>query len=176
MVYLIYFYGDVMEYVKERTCSFFGHRKIAVTDELKARLCREIENLIINEKVDTFLFGSKSEFDSLCYDAVSEFKVKYPDIKRIYVRAAYADVDKSYTDYLLEYYEHTYFPEKIREAGRASYVERNREMIANSKFCVVYYDKNYLLPRKNGCLPKSGTAAAYDFAVKNKNKIINLCE
>lgn len=163
-----------MEYVKERTCSFFGHRKIAVTDEMKARLCREIENLIVNEGVNTFLFGSKSEFDNLCYDVVSDFKVKYPDIKRVYVRAAYADVDKSYTDYLLEYYEYTYFPEKIRGAGRASYVERNREMIVNSKFCVVYYDKNYLPPLQNGYRRRSGTAIAYDFALKNKNEIINL--
>ena len=45
---------------KEKTCCFFGHRKINETEELKNRLYEIIENLIVNEKVDTFLFGSKS--------------------------------------------------------------------------------------------------------------------
>ena len=76
--------------------------------------------------------------------------------------------------------EGTYFPEHMENAGRASYVERNQEMINHSKFCVVYYDKNYLPPRRKNSKrdlfdyqPKSGTAVAYDYAVKNKKIIIN---
>ena len=48
------------------TACFFGHRKIDETEELKNKLYEIIEKLIVNEKIDTFLFGSKSEFDSLC--------------------------------------------------------------------------------------------------------------
>ena len=69
----------------------------------------------------------------------------------------------------------------MENAGRASYVERNQEMINHGKFCVVYYDKNYLPPRRKNSKrdlfdyqPKSGTAVAYDYAVKNK-KIITNC-
>ena len=35
---------------KEKTCCFFGHRKIDETEELKNRLYEIVENLIVNEK------------------------------------------------------------------------------------------------------------------------------
>ena len=59
-------------------CCFLGHRTINETEELKSKLIEIIEKLIVNEKVDTFLFGSKSQFDSLCLELVSEIKEKYP--------------------------------------------------------------------------------------------------
>ncbi len=46
--------------MKDKTCCFFGHRTINETEELKERLTEIIEKLIVKEKVDTFLFGSKS--------------------------------------------------------------------------------------------------------------------
>ena len=46
----------------ENTACFFGHRKINETEELKSKLIEIIEKLIVDEKVDTFLFGSKSRF------------------------------------------------------------------------------------------------------------------
>jgi len=162
------------------TCCFFGHRKIDETEELKNNLNKIIENLIVNEKVNTFLFGSKSEFDRLCLKIVTELKEKYPHIKRIYVRAEYQHINKQYLNYLSESYEDTYYPEQIVNSGRASYAERNQEMINKSKFCVIYYDKNYLPPRRKNSKqdladyqPKSGTAIAYNYAVKKKREIIN---
>ena len=81
---------------------------------------------------------------------------------------------------LLEHYEGTYFPEHMENAGRASYVERNHEMINKSAFCVVYYNENYLPPRRRiskwdllDYQPKSGTAIAYDYANRKGLKIIN---
>ena len=59
---------------KEKTCCFFGHRKIDGTEELKNNLCGIIENLIVNENVDTFLFGKKSQFDDLCHKITTELK------------------------------------------------------------------------------------------------------
>ena len=165
---------------KEKTCCFFGHRKIDETQELKNNLCEIIENLIVNEKVETFLFGSKSQFDELCHKIVTELKEKYPHIKRIYVRSAYQYIPDWYEKSLLENNEGTYFPEYMENAGRASYVERNQEMINKSDFCIVYYDENYLPPRRKNSRrdlfdyqPKSGTAVAYVYAVKKKKKIIN---
>ena len=52
----------------------------------------------------------------------------------------------------LKHYEGTYFPEHVENAGRASYVEHNQEMINHSKFCVVYYDENYLPPRRKNSI------------------------
>lgn len=42
--------------------AFIGHRTINNTEALKDKLKRIVENLIVNENADTFLFGSKSEF------------------------------------------------------------------------------------------------------------------
>ena len=167
-----------MENLKPEICCFFGHREITVTDELVLKLSTEIEKLIAINNVHTFLFGSNSRFDELCYMVVSKLKEKHTHIKRVYVRAAYADIDNRYEKYLLQRYEESYYPQSIRGAGKASYVERNREMINNSTFCIVYHDENYLPPRRKGnsknltdYQPKSGTKLAFEYA-RRKNKII----
>ncbi|MEE1161333.1 MAG: hypothetical protein U0K70_04660, partial [Acutalibacteraceae bacterium] len=137
--------------MKERTCCFIGHRKIEDTLELRRELYDSIERLITDEKVDTFLLGSKSRFNDLCYELLTAIKEKHPHIKRIYVRAEYSYIDDSYKEYLLKYYEDTYYPEKIIGAGKAVYVERNCEMINNSRFCIFYYDEqNAPTTRKSG--------------------------
>ena len=153
--------------MKERTCCFIGHRKIEETSELRTELYEIIERLITDENVDTFLFGSKSQFNELCRDIVTKIKEKYPQIKRIYVRAEYPNIDNYYKNYLLESYEDTYYPNKIIGAGKATYVERNCEMINNSRFCIVYYDELHV-PTKR----KSGTEIALGYAVKHKKEII----
>ena len=169
----------------EKTACFLGHRKIDVTDELTNRLYREIENLITADGIDTFLFGSKSQFDDLCYTVVTDLKSKYPNIQRVYVRAENEYIDgegsRAYREGLAEYYEKTYYPESVSGAGKAVYVKRNYEMIDKSSVCVVYYDENYRPPRRKQSRrdltdyqPKSGTGVAYKYAEKKKRRIINL--
>lgn len=164
-----------------KSCCFFGHRKIEHTEELKKQIYENTEKLILNENVDTFYFGSRSEFNSLCREIMKDLKEKYPNINRIYIRAEYAYISDSYKDYLHEDYDDTYFPEKAINAGKASYVERNQIMIDKSDFCIVYYNENYLPPmRKNSrrdlfaYQPKSGTKIAYDYAEKKDKTIIRL--
>ena len=153
--------------MQENTCCFIGHREINETEELKEKLLKIIENLIINKGVDTFLFGSKSRFNSLCLELVSKLKETHLEIKRIYVRAEYPEIDDDYLSYLLEQYEGTYYPERLLGAGRAVYLERNVEMIEKSHFCIFYYDEKSL-PIKR----KSGTRIALDYAVRKKRMIM----
>ena len=134
---------------REHSCCFFGHRKIDETPKLTENLKKTVESLIKEKGVTYFCFGSNSEFDSLCHKVVTDLKEKYPYIQRIDVRSAYSDITDSYKAYLLEDYEETYFPEKMRGAGKAAYVERNQEMVNQSSFCVVYFDENYAPPRRN---------------------------
>lgn len=148
----------------ENTCCFFGHRKINDSKELREKIVEVVERLIVKDKVDTFLFGSKSEFDSLCLEIVSKLKEKYGYIKRIYVRAEFQFIKDNYRKYLLNFYDDTYFPEKVIGAGKAVYIQRNYEMIDKSKYCVVYYEPS--LTRK------SGTKIALDYAVKRGREII----
>ena len=155
--------------MKNYTCCFFGHRTINETEELRKKVTENIERLITDKYVDTFLFGSKSQFDTICLEIVTELKEKYPLIWRKYVRAEYPFISDAYREYLLESYDETYYPKKILGAGRAVYVRRNIEMIDNSKYCIVYYDENYSLPNR-----KSGTKIALDYAIKKKKEIILL--
>ena len=167
-----------MRDLTEYTCCFFGHREIAEKEELKTRLFNEIENLIIGRRVEYFLFGSKSCFDDLCYDVVSELKSKYNIIKRIYVRAEFPEINNEYREYLLRKYEDTYYPEKLIGEGKAAYVERNFEMIDNSNYCICYFDGEYTVSKKRkdreNSTGKSGTAIAYNYAVKKSKNIINV--
>ena len=151
------------------TCCFFGHRTINETDELRTKITEAVERLITEEKVDTFLFGSKSRFNDLCLELVTELKEKYPHVNRIYVRAEFPVINEEYKDYLLKSYDDTYFPEKIIGSGSVAYVERNYEMINQSKYCIVYYDE-----QNAPTIRKSGTKIALDYAIKKKKCIIEL--
>ena len=168
-------------YEKNKTCCFIGHRKVNKTDRLIEDLRIVILDLILNKNVCNFLFGSRSEFDDLCLEAVSELKKEYLHIRRIYVRAEYPYIDDDYKAYLLERYEYTYYPEGMKNSGRASYIERNYEMINKSDFCICYYDENYKPPHRQNSRndifdyqSQSGTKIAYDYAIKKCKRIINV--
>ena len=155
--------------MKRTTCCFLGHRNITETKELKLKLFNIIKKLIEDEKVDTFLFGSKSQFNSLCLEIVTEIKEKHPHIKRVYVRAEYPYISEHYKNCLLENYEDTYYPENILNSGKAAYVERNYKMIDDSHFCIVYYDE-----QNPPTTRKSGTKIALDYAMKKGKKVIRV--
>lgn len=155
--------------MQEKTCCFIGHRKIQESQALTNKLNKIIEMLITDKQVDTFLFGSKSRFNDLCLETVTQIKEKYPNIKRIYVRAEFPDISDDYKAYLLKSYEDTYYPERIVGAGKAVYVERNCEMIDHSHFCIVYYDKESVSATR-----KSGTEIALRYAEKHHKQIILL--
>lgn len=151
----------------KNTCCFFGHRAIRETEALRAQLLKAVEKLIKSENVNTFLFGSKSRFDRLCLELVTEMKERYPHVKRIYVRAEFPDITDDYHAYLMKFYDETYYPEKLIGSGKAVYVERNYEMIRRSRFCVVYYDPSLISDTR-----KSGTEIALAYAVKQKKEIL----
>lgn len=152
---------------RETTCCFIGHRQIAETEKLRAALKTTIESLIVNEKVDTFLCGSKSRFNDLCLELVTEIKKSHPHVKRVYVRAEYPIISEEYEKYLLKCYEETYFPQKLAGAGRSVYVQRNIEMIKESGFCIVY-----LLEGERYATRKSGTKIAAEYASRQGCRII----
>ncbi len=152
-----------MEYT---TVSFLGHRKIDNKETTEIILHNVIENMILHQNANAFLFGSRSEFDDLCHRIVTEFKQIYPHIERIYIRAEYPYIRESYEKYLLQRYEHTYYPEQILNSGRVVYIKRNFEMIDKSDFCIFYYNQQ--------SLGKSGTKTAYEYAKRKKRDIINV--
>lgn len=180
----------------EKKCCFIGHRTIALTDELVANIKDTIRKLIVDEGVRYFLFGSRSEFDDLCHRIVTDYQKEYPQIVRVAYtrRSEYAvkkdekeKVERSWaavlkTDVKLKDYDAEVQSDKVYSAGKASYVERNQEMIDASDYCVFYYNEAYQPPKRKKAnrdistyQPKSGTRIAYEYAVqksKKDNKIV----
>ena len=147
---------------------FIGHRTIERTEELALKLRETVLTLIING-VNTFVFGSKSQFNDLSWEIVTELKKDFPFIKRVYCRSAFQYISKEYEKYLLQWYEETYFLPKLEKAGKYSYVERNYVMIDKSSYCIFYYNEKYALAKRS-----SGTKIAYEYAKRKKKQIINL--
>ncbi len=81
--------------------AFIGHRTIDQTKALREKLTQVIEKLIAEEDADTFLFGSKSDFNDLCYGVVTAIRARHEKIRRVFVRAEYETIGKSYMDYLM---------------------------------------------------------------------------
>lgn len=161
--------------------TFIGHRDIRFGDDLPLRLKELVLTLIDDRGADTFLFGSRSDFDELCLEVVTELQRQRRGIKRVYVRAEYPHAGKGYEEGLLCSYDATYIPDNVAGAGRAAYVERNRHMIDRADICVFYYDEGYEPPPKPaargravGEQPKSGTKTAYEYALKRGKEMINL--
>ena len=175
----------------EKRCCFIGHRTIEQTDELLALLTDTIRRLILEEGVCYFLFGSRSAFDDLCHRIVTEFQQEFPNIVRVAYtrRSEYAvkaeekvKMERTWatilkTEVKLKDYDAEVQSDRVFSDGKASYVERNQEMIDDSDFCVFYYNESYLPPRRkrsnrdlSSYQPKSGTQLAYEYAIQKSKK------
>lgn len=175
----------------EKRCCFIGHRTIEQTDELLALLTDTIRRLILEEGVCYFLFGSRSEFDDLCHRIVTEFQQEFPNIVRVAYtrRSEYAvkaeekvKMERTWASVLKrdvkpKDYDAEVQSDRVFSAGKASFVERNQEMIDDSDFCVFYYNESYLPPRRkrsnrdlSSYQPKSGTRLAYEYAIQKSKK------
>ncbi len=176
---------------------FVGHRKVANAEQIKDKLLHTISTLIKNG-ADTFIFGSKSDFNTLCWEVVTELQQQYPHIERIIYNASHetAFISKEerknferlfsqivrhevhYTDY-----EKSVRSNKSLNANKNTYIMRNQDIIDNSDICVFYYNKAYLPPKRRASnkflpdyQPKSGTAIAYAYATQKKKTILNTFE
>ena len=153
-----------------KSCCVIGHREIERVENLIKDLKLVISQLIAEKGVRIFYFGSRSEFNKICYDVITQLKTEYTDIKRIYVRAEYTLTNDVYEKHLQEKYEDSFYYDDDLKTGRLSYIKRNEFIINASDFCLFYFNSNYK-PQTN---TKSGTAIAYNYALKKSKTIINL--
>lgn len=164
-----------------KTCSFFGHRDTPQTEELERKVRETVERLIVEEGVDTFLFGSRSSFNELCHIVVTELKVKHPHIRRIAhlcrheaaclvgEGAKIKQQIKRLTgrDEYVNEYEDIKKSDRVNSAGRVSYAERNQWMVDESDITFIHIEKGYCIKNKN-----SGTALIYRYAKSRKRIIV----
>lgn len=120
---------------------FIGHRNIDNAEQIKNRLKEIVSDLILNG-ADTFLFGSRSEFNDICWSVVTELQSQFPNLKRIKYNAphevsftskdarehyeqlisTFAHKDAHYSDF-----EEAVDCEKSSHANKNAYIMRNQE-------------------------------------------------
>ena len=147
-----------------KKCSVFGHSTIEITKEIESNLFEIIENLIINENVDTFYFGGLGQFDDLCYKIVSKLKIKYKHIIRIYALENPNWIKEQKRPQRLkneEYEEVIYLDLKFDYWYNRIYF-RNCEIINRSDFTIIYVRNK----------ENSGAYKALKYAQKKKKQII----
>ena len=180
-----------------KACSFFGHRDTPQTEELKQKVSETVERLIVEEGVDTFLFGSRSNFDELCHMVVTELKEKYPHIQRIAYLCKHESgclagkgkdeqrriKELTGRDVCIREFEDIKRSDRINSAGHVCYIERNQWMIDESNYCIFYRKSQYIPIKRRGiqCATcgrplKSGTEFAFGYAYMRKEdgKVIEI--
>ena len=160
-----------------KTCSFFGHRDTPQTEELKQRVREMVERLIVEEGVDTFLFGSRSSFDELCHMVVTELQKKYSHICRVAylckhetacLVGAGMDLERQIKeitgrDVRVREFEKIKKSDRVNSAGRACYIKRNQWIVDESYVAIIHMGDLHNQHKK------SGTKAVYAYS-KNRCK------
>ena len=151
-----------------KSCSFFGHREITITEELKKDIFNILEDLISNKNFNTFYFGGFGAFDNLCWQIVTNLKQKYKNIQRVFCLVNPNHLIKSKRPYNINYenYEDIIYLDLKFDYWYTRIYYRNCEIINMSDF-VIFYVKS---------ITNSGAFKAMQHAIRTKKYYINICD
>lgn len=152
----------------KKSCTFFGHREIVVTDKLINQITKIIKDKIENEQFKDFYFGGFGNFDDLCYKIVSKLKEEYNHIRRIFCLYDRKHINISKRPEWLknEEYEDIIFLEPSFDGWYKRIYFRNLEMVDLSDFILFYVCNT----------ENSGAYKTFKYAKKKKKIYINLAE
>ena len=150
---------------KDKICSFFGHRKVIMTEELYTTTTAEIKKAV-DLGCRVFYFGGFGEFDALCYQIVTKIKEEMPEkkIQRVYCVEQERYLRKKPKYFRGGDYEEIIYLTPAFEWWYKSIYFRNCAMIDKSDL-VIFYAEN----REN-----SGAYKAYSYAKKKKKRLVNI--
>ena len=119
---------------------FVGHRKVPDAELIKGKLHETLKTLIKNG-VDTFLFGSRSDFDRLCWEVVTELQEQFSHLKRISYNAPHETAftskekrercEKFFSQMVKHEVHHTDYEESV-SSKKALNAKKNSYMIIES--------------------------------------------
>ena len=157
--------GGTLFFMEDKICSFFGHRKIEETDELKESLTAEILKAL-DSGCRHFYFGGFGTFDALCHKTVTKIKNLCPEIsiKRIFCVHTEYHLRKKHKYLNLDDYEDVLFLEPAFRGWYKSIYFRNCAMIDKSDFVIFYAESR----------ADSGAYKALKYAQKRRKNISNL--
>ena len=152
--------------MQEKICSFFGHREVEITEELRTITTAEIEkSLELGCRV--FYFGGYGDFDDLCYQIVSKLKTDKIElgIKRVYCVSQERYLWKKCRYFQREDYDEIIYLSPSFSGWYKSIYFRNCAMIDASDVVIFYAEQRQ----------SSGAYKTYLYAKKKKDKkIVNL--
>ncbi len=149
-----------------KAASFFGHRDVEDTAELRQAIKSTVIDLVVNKGVEQFYFGGHGDFDGYCFEAVMELKQQHPTLKTIYcVESERLMRARKRSEYLNNrgYDEFVYLAPAYGYWYTILYY-RNCEIVDLSDY-VVYYIRN---------TDNSGAYKCFKYAKKKKKEIIEL--
>lgn len=116
-----------------KICCFAGHSSIFGTEDLPAKLKKEIINLIENHNVTTFYNGGKGDFDWLCAHTIDDLKNDYPFVKS-YCILSYMPKEKDEYDNTLKIFDDTIYPDIEKIPPRFAIIKRNDQRFFKNFF------------------------------------------
>ena len=151
--------------MEDKICTFFGHRDIELTENLKKSIYNEILKAI-EFGCTIFYFGGYSKYDFLCLDIVNEIKDTFNyKITTVYCVSQERFLRKKTPYFDRNDYDSVIYLTPSFDGWYKSIYFRNLAMIDASSYIIFLVEE-----REN-----SGAYKAYQYAVKQKDKkIVNL--
>lgn len=107
-----------------KVCAFLGNATIWNTREVMEKIKLTAIDLIKNKGVDTFLVGTKGEFETLSHKMLEQIQCDYPDIKIMLVIAYAQDLERCPYNF-----DDIYYPTKAELANKRWSISRRNEWI-----------------------------------------------
>ena len=124
-------------WIMGKVCAFLGNATIFDVKETAEKIRQAAIDLITHKQVDTFLVGTKGEYEVLTHKVMEQLRCDYPTIKIMLVIAYVKDLERcpySFDDF--------YYPWKVEKSNkRWSIAKRNEWIIDEADFIIAcnYY-------------------------------------
>ena len=138
-----------------KTVAFLGNETLWNTQETADKIRQEIMDLITHKQVDTFLVGTKAEFETLSHKVMEQIQCDYPDIKIMLVIAYAQDLERCTYNF-----DDFYYPQKSELGYKRWGIAKRNEWIIEQT--------NYII----ACNQYQGRAYNYCEKAKRKGKKI----
>lgn len=147
---------------------FIGDKKIKAKEDIKKSLMTIIKYITIETEEIFFIFGDEGKFCKICLELVSEMKKDFPMFFRINVRKEYQYITNKYRKKIMQSYDYTCFPTKIRDVGGDTEIKRNEYLIDKADVCIFNYNE------KKQDKSSDVTGYAVSYAKRKSKEIFNI--
>ena len=111
-------------WIMNKTCAFLGNATLFNVKETADKIRQAVEDLISHKQVDTFLVGTKGEFENLSHKIMEQIQFDYPNIKIMLVIAYVKDLERCPYNF-----DDVYYPTEVELSNKRWSISRRNEWI-----------------------------------------------